>query len=99
MAPERWRRIEEIVQSALDSPLGDRSAFLDAACAGDAELRGEVESLLGLHKDGTYTASSGFADAMRVLEELNARAAKGRIIGAYKVLREIGRGGMGTVFL
>ena len=46
MRPERWRRIDEVLQAALDRRPEDRPSFLDSACAGDADLRREVESLL-----------------------------------------------------
>ena len=99
MQPELWAQIEEIVQSALDCPPENRSALLDAACGDHAELRREVESLLATHENGTFTGSPVFADGLRVLERLNAKASEGRRIGAYRILREIGRGGMGTVYL
>jgi predicted RNA-binding Zn-ribbon protein involved in translation (DUF1610 family) len=46
MTPERWKQIEEVFQAALEREADQRAAFLDKACAGDAELREEVESLL-----------------------------------------------------
>jgi len=99
MERERWRQIEEIVQSAIDCAPPERSALLDSACGGDAELRREVDSLLALHEDGGFTKYSGFEDGYKVLERLNERVDEGRRIGPYRVLREIGRGGMGTVYL
>jgi hypothetical protein len=46
MNPERWRQIEQMCQEALDRESAERAAFLDRACAGDADLRREVESLV-----------------------------------------------------
>jgi hypothetical protein len=46
MNPDRWRQIEELYQAALERDAIERAAFLDEACAGDEELRREVESLL-----------------------------------------------------
>ncbi len=46
MDPERWRRIEEICDAALDRDPSDRAAFVAAACGGDEALRREVERLL-----------------------------------------------------
>jgi len=51
MKAQRLQRIDEVFQSALDLPREQRSAFLDDACVGDAELRAEVESLLKAHDD------------------------------------------------
>ena len=98
MQPERWRQIEDIVQAAMDCEPKSRSALVDSACGNDAELRREVESLLAA--DGSsLTGSSAFDDAIRVLEHRSATLSEGRRIGAYRVLREIGRGGMGSVYL
>ena len=99
MRPERWLEIEDLVQSAIDCAPADRPALLRAACGDDVELRREVESLLAMHEDGGFTRSSGFADAVKVLEQHTAKLNEGRSIGTYRVLREIGRGGMGTVYL
>src|SRR6266849_5921548 len=99
MQRERWLHIEEILQSAIDCAPPDRPALLDSACGEDTELRREVESLLALHQDSGFTRSSAFEDAMKVLEQRNGKLNEGRRIGTYRVLREIGRGGMGTVYL
>ena len=50
MKPERWQQIDKILEAALDLEEGERSAFLEAACAGDDSLRKEVESLLAADK-------------------------------------------------
>ena len=50
MTPERWRQIEQIYHSTLECEESQRPSFLKEACAGDEELRKEVESLLA-HKD------------------------------------------------
>lgn len=99
MQPERWRRVEEIVQSAIDCLPQDRSALLDSACGEDTELRSEVESLLAFHENSGFTRSSAFEEGVEVLERCSGTINQGRRIGAYRVLREIGRGGMGTVYL
>jgi hypothetical protein len=49
MTPERWSKVEEIYQSAMDHEPGLRSAHLDQACKGDEQLRREVDSLLALN--------------------------------------------------
>lgn len=97
MQPERWARIEEVLQQAMDCAPGDRAALLDSACAGDAGLRREVESLLASENTG-FTRSSAFADGMKLLEQRVEKLNQQRSLGAYRILREIGRGGMGTVY-
>jgi serine/threonine protein kinase/tetratricopeptide (TPR) repeat protein len=99
MQPEHWRQLEEIFQAALDCEAGNRSAFLDSACGTDAQLRSEVESLLASHEKSGFTAPAAFEDALRVLQQRTQRLEVGRRLGPYSVLEEIGRGGMGSVYL
>ncbi len=47
MTPEQWRRVKSLFQAALEVDAGERSAFLDRACAADADLRAEVRKILG----------------------------------------------------
>jgi hypothetical protein len=75
---ERWQRLEEIFQSALDRPPQGRAAWLDAACAGDAELRCEVDALLAAHESGELDFTrAAFAEALEVLERRTARVQPG----------------------
>ena len=99
MQTERWKQIEEVFQSAIDCPAEERPALLDSACGNDAELRREVESLLEINENNGWTGSSAVYDAIKVLGQRSAELSQGRRIGAYRILREIGRGGMGTVYL
>jgi serine/threonine-protein kinase len=99
MEPERWRRIDEVFQAALNCEPGRRDAFLDEACAGDASLRKEIDSLLASYERGGFTGAPAFADGLRMLERNQSDSFTGRRIGPYQVIREIGRGGMGAVYL
>jgi len=54
MRPERWRQIEDLYHAALKLEPGGRSAYLFGACAGDLELKAEVESLLGCDDSATH---------------------------------------------
>ena len=49
MKPERWQRVDNLLELALEQEPGRRSVFLDEACQGDTALRQEVESLLSAH--------------------------------------------------
>ncbi|MDX1440043.1 MAG: serine/threonine-protein kinase, partial [Rubricoccaceae bacterium] len=86
-------------------PPGERAAFLDAACADDPALRAEVESLLEADADADddaflETPPSGLLDeAISEANESDGEKMEGRQIGPYRIIRSLGEGGMGTVFL
>ena len=99
MTPEQWRHVERLYHAAQVEPPETRAAFLADACAGDDELRAEVESLLA------HSSSPGVLD--QPLPDLAARLAKlttepsawlGRRLGIYTVVSAIGSGGMGQVY-
>jgi eukaryotic-like serine/threonine-protein kinase len=98
MQAERWKQIEDIFQSALDCAPEKRAALLDSACGGDVKLRAEVESLLRSHENSGATEPA-FQDAVRVFQDRAGRFEEGRKIGPYRIIREVGRGGMGAVYL
>jgi eukaryotic-like serine/threonine-protein kinase len=98
---ERQRRADEVVQSALDCGPGERVSLLDALCAGDTSLRAEVESLLSYQERARdFIEVPAYAlNAEMFTDEFDFAQVEGRQIGIYRVVREIGRGGMGAVFL
>jgi non-specific serine/threonine protein kinase/serine/threonine-protein kinase len=99
MTPERWQKISEIYYSALEQPSGQRAVFLAEVCAGDEALRQEVESLLDAEPQVTgFLDSSAFDAVFQTLAPDDLSSPEQRI-GPYKLIREIGRGGMGAVFL
>jgi serine/threonine-protein kinase len=98
MTPERWKQIDQLLQEALERGPAERSAFLDRACGDDGELRHEVESLLGFHNRAeTFIEKPPAVMAAALLEATESRV--GQTIGHYEIIREIGRGGMGKVYL
>src|ERR1700730_13881264 len=100
MTPERWQQIDEMFHAALAVDCGQRFAFLDKECDGDNALRAKVAALLTSHQEMEgFIAGSVFADAAQILVEDEAQAMIGQRIGLYKISREIGHGGMGTVYL
>src|SRR5262245_51551801 len=100
MTPERWQQVKTLLERALEREAKERAAFLDAACADDAELRREVESLLA-YEERPEDRMAGLAGdvAARWLAEQEAASLVGRQIGPYQILREVGHGGMGEVYL
>jgi serine/threonine-protein kinase len=104
MDPDRWQRVESVLDRALMSDPSGWPALLDDTCSGDPELRAEVEALLAQH-----SAAEGFLEsppavaASALIAEAKERGStprfEGRRIGAYRVVRQLGRGGMSRVYL
>jgi tetratricopeptide (TPR) repeat protein/predicted Ser/Thr protein kinase len=98
VTPAEWSAVKEILGEALECPPAERSAYLERACGGNEDLRHRVEALVeadgktwGL-LESPAVASSSLASALRP-------PAAGERIGAYEIVREIGHGGMGIVYL
>ncbi len=109
MTPERWQQVKEVVADAAALSGEERAAWLDARCAGDAELRREVDSLLAHEHDGVELLTSPLGSAVRMLalEPTGAPgAAEGpaalsphtTLVNRYRVRRSLGAGGMGEVY-
>jgi len=93
---EDWTRLDALLGAALDLPPGERSAFLDGACAGDLRLRARVDALLAAERK----AESFFEEPWSALgPDPELPAAPGDRWGPYRLERRIGSGGMATVFL
>ena len=102
MTPDRWKRAEEVFASAVSAVAETRTAYLDGACGGDAELRREVESLLASHE----AASEGFLETPAIdgMESVAPNSpsrkplARGARLGSFEIVGPLGAGGMGEVY-
>ncbi len=100
MANKDWQQLETLFHAVLPLDAGERRAFLKQACAGNEWLQLEVESLIS-----AFDGSNGFIDqpafglGIEVMEAASDNSMSGQTVGAYKVLKRLGKGGMGEVYL
>jgi WD40 repeat protein len=99
MTPERWKQIEEVFDRAIELSGDERAAFLDAACAGDADLRGELAVLLDSAAHASDSLHATIARGAQLLEQVATASLVGARVGAYRLREILGEGGMGTVYL
>jgi serine/threonine protein kinase/Tol biopolymer transport system component len=95
MSIERWRRVEQLYHAALERSAADRPAFLAEACAGDASLQREVQSLLDQVSTPGFLTSPAIEVAAAMVEQPQWT---GRRLGAYQITALLGQGGMGEVY-
>ena len=103
LADAEWDRVKAVFQQALDQPPDASAAWVDAACEPEQRLRDEVRALLTAYEQtpAFMETPAIWSDAAlsAVAEVAEASVWVGRRIGAYRMVRELGRGGMGRVFL
>ncbi|HZH35160.1 MAG TPA: hypothetical protein VEX64_09985, partial [Pyrinomonadaceae bacterium] len=115
MTPQRWQQIEEVFQSALDLAPAERESFILECCADDDELKREVERLLSQYDEADdfiespvwtdsrlFNSSAKREIASSLEKELPLNGDDpmlGKRIGVFRLTRELGRGGMGAVYL
>jgi serine/threonine-protein kinase len=96
---KHWQEIDRIFAAALELEPAARAAFLDEACGGDEQLRAEVESLLAHDVPEGLVDGPAVEEAMRLLANENLRGPDLTTIGPYQIVKLLGVGGMGRVYL
>lgn len=105
---EQWKRVDEILDAVLECKQEDRSAYLDAACLGETTIREQVEMLMAACEQAADSSFlqpiSNGVEGGNMLRAMAAdlpreQLSPGQRVGNYTIVRPIGRGGMGAVYL
>ncbi|PYS56943.1 MAG: hypothetical protein DMF74_27335, partial [Acidobacteria bacterium] len=100
MNPEHWQQIKILLHSALERAPAERPAFLDQACSGNPTLRSQLEGLLASHeRTEDFIELPAFEVMADLLADDQRESLVGQTIDRYQILKQIGAGGMGEVYL
>ncbi len=98
--PRSWQRTEELFHAAAERPSGERRPFLLAACDGDSGWIEEIESLLAAEAGADQRIEGVIADTLELASRIQPNTAENPVqVGPYRILHELGCGGMSTVYL
>ena len=99
MEAPRWQKIKKVFHEVVELPLEERAAAVEKACGADESLRAEILELLEHHEHGSLDLPENPHAVTSFVSGLADEEMVGREVGAYRIEREIGRGGMGKVYL
>ena len=99
MNPERHQCVMQILGEAIEREPESRDGWVDTVCAGDEALRAEVARLLARQTSAAQFLEESPLVAAAGKQDTNGRSMIGQRVGLYKIISEIGRGGMGAVYL
>ncbi|MBA2621740.1 MAG: protein kinase, partial [Acidobacteria bacterium] len=94
----KWQKVKDVFLEVLEKPQRERAGFLAKICGDDFELRAEAEKLLAAHFEAESFIEKPVFEVATVFKSNGGAQAEKRF-GHYKIIREIGAGGMGVVFL
>jgi len=98
--PERLAKVQELFHAALSLEPAARAAYLIEACESDRELLDEVQSLISSHEqEGSFIDSPAGPAAAEMLANVRSQSYVGQTVGSFKIVSQLGRGGMGEVYL
>jgi hypothetical protein len=105
MTPDRWSRLTDLFEAALDREPAERDAFLASACADDAAMRREVSALIESHeRAGDFGNAPVFhfrtpgVSPSDPADAIEHTLGGGVHLGRYEIVSLVGRGGMGQVY-
>ena len=93
---DRWGRLQDLFLAATELPIEERERFITREASGDSALAAELAGMLAHHADGGSRIAAAIESVARHLTPVSAWV--GRHCGPYRIVREVGRGGMGVVF-
>ena len=100
MTPERHQQIQTLFNAALELEPHERTSFISRVCAGDENLRADLQSLLDSHeRAGQFIAAPAFEIAAKQISEQSPPSLAGKRLGHYEIVSLLGAGGMGEVYL
>ncbi|HEX3102422.1 MAG TPA: serine/threonine-protein kinase, partial [Pyrinomonadaceae bacterium] len=100
MTPDRWQKAKELYKAALECPPNERSRFLDENCINEDEVRSEVESLLAnLEHAAGFLEQPAVGEVAKAIVGDKASLRVGQVISHYTIVKLLGAGGMGEVYL
>src|SRR6476659_5338741 len=100
MVDEKWQKVREVFDSALRRKPEERRNFIHQACGEDKTLLAEVESLLSsLDSAESFMETPAVAEVAHMMESETKKLEAGKCFGHYEIIKQIGVGGMGEVYL